>query len=66
MEELIVNIMKSYSNFTNLSDGDYAYMIEADDDNLQEIAKTIIANINIVIAQIEKDNEREIKDESNR
>jgi len=50
--------MKSYSDFTYLSDGDYAYMIEADDDNLQEIAKTIIANINIVIAQIEKDNER--------
>ena len=36
METLIINILKQYKNYTPLSEGHYAYMIEGTDDYIRE------------------------------
>ena len=41
METLIINILKQYKECTSLSEGNYAYMIEGDDETLRDIARQI-------------------------
>ena len=41
METLIINILKQYKDYTPLSEGHYAYMIEGDDETLRDIARQI-------------------------
>lgn len=41
METLIIDILKQYKDYTSLSEGHYAYMIEGDDETLRDIARQI-------------------------
>ena len=41
METLIINILKQYKDYTSLSEGNYTYMIEGNDETLRDIARQI-------------------------
>lgn len=41
MKEVILNILKQYKENISLSEGNYAYMIEGDDETLRDIARQI-------------------------
>ncbi len=49
MKELIVNILKQYKENTSLSEEHYAYMIEGDDETLNEIASEIEKALNNLV-----------------
>ena len=41
METLIINKQTQYKEYTSLSEGNYAYMIEGNDETLRDIARQI-------------------------
>lgn len=49
MKDIIINILNKYSENTSLSEGHYAYMIEADEQTLKEIAGEIEKEIKDVL-----------------
>lgn len=41
MKDIIINILKQYSEPTSLAEGNFEYMISADSENLNDIANQI-------------------------